>query len=89
MTVSPGWVPEMMASTCAGVKRTWLSLAASRGYGPVFGGLYMQPDGSSKIKLVAVQTGWKDTIRTIVACPIDPFLVAVERLINENEGQVD
>jgi hypothetical protein len=50
--------------------------------GPIFG-LYKQTNGNSKIRLVAVQTGWSETTRVITACPIDPFLTAMERLINE------
>ena len=56
--------------------------------GPVFG-LYKQDDGSSKIKLVAVQTGWKESTRIIMACPIDPFLTAVERLIDEGDIETE
>lgn len=55
--------------------------------GPVFG-LIAQADGSSKIRLVAIQSGWSKTSRVITACPIGPFLTAVERLIsNENQSK--
>jgi hypothetical protein len=50
--------------------------------GPIFG-LIKQVDGSSLIRLVAVQSGWSKESRIITACPIGPFLNAVERLINE------
>jgi len=50
--------------------------------GPIFG-LIKQEDGSSIIRLVAVQSGWSKESRIITACPIGPFLAAVERLINE------
>lgn len=57
--------------------------------GPIFG-LFKKEDGSPTIKLVAVQSGWSETSRVIAACPIEPFLNAVERLIEQaNDASPD
>jgi len=53
--------------------------------GPIFG-LFRQPNGTSYVKLVAVQSGWSERSRIITACPIAPFLDAVDRLIAEAHG---
>jgi hypothetical protein len=53
--------------------------------GPIFG-LIKQEDGSSLIRLVAIQSGWSQERRIITACPIGPFLAAVERLIAESNA---
>ncbi len=52
--------------------------------GPIFG-LIKQQDGFSLVRLVAVQSGWNRERRIITACPIGPFLAAVERLIAESD----
>ncbi len=48
--------------------------------GPIFG-LFKQGDGKLSVKLVAVQSGWSDRTRRITACPVEPFLEAIDRLI--------
>lgn len=50
--------------------------------GPIFG-LFKKDDGSLTIKLVAVQSAWSEASRIITACPVEPFLNAVERLLQD------
>jgi hypothetical protein len=54
--------------------------------GPIFG-LFKKEDGSPTIKLVAVQSAWSETSRVITACPIEPFLNAVERLVEQVDDE--
>ena len=42
MTVRPGCVPDIIASTCAGVKRVLLILGKSVTKGPLLGGSYVE-----------------------------------------------
>jgi hypothetical protein len=51
--------------------------------GPIFG-LFKLPSGKLSVKLIAVQSGWSKRSRVITACPIEPFLDAVDRLIADD-----
>lgn len=51
--------------------------------GPIFG-LFKHGDGTVKVKLVGVQSGWSERSRIITACPIEPFLDAIDTLLADD-----
>ena len=52
--------------------------------GPIFG-LYKNEHGKFGVKLVAMQSGWFPKSHIITACPISPFLEAVDQLIKDEQ----
>jgi hypothetical protein len=55
--------------------------------GPIFG-LFRQDGEKFTVKLVAVQSGWSDRSRIITACPVEPFLNAIDRLIADQDTEL-
>ena len=53
--------------------------------GPIFG-FRKRPDGQSEYRLVAIQSRWFSESQVVLACPVSPFMSAIERTIEKGSN---